>query len=268
MATMGKKLVFITGANTGIGYETVRALVQSPRPYHIFLGSRSVERGREAAEAVRAEFPDSPSSAEVIQVDISSDQSINDAFEKVKNGPGYIDALVNNAGLALAQKVDSGEMTIRESWNQTYDVNVAGTEVMTTVFAPLLLKSSDPRLVFVTSGLSSLQHTGASLYPPMRIPAGWPKAIPYNTSSYRSSKAALNMMMLWWHWALKEDGAKVWSISPGFLATGLGGIGNEVLKARGAGHPSLGGIFIKDVLEGKRDADVGKVISSGGIQPF
>ena len=98
MATVGKKLVFITGANTGIGYETVRALVQSPRPYHIFLGSRSVERGREAAEALRAEFPNSPSSAEVIQVDISSDQSINDAFEKVKNGPGYIDALVNNAG--------------------------------------------------------------------------------------------------------------------------------------------------------------------------
>ncbi len=93
-----KKIVFITGANTGIGLETVRALVQSSQAYHIFLGSRSVEKGTAAAASVEKEFPTSASSIEVIQIDITSDESIQAAFEKVKSGPGYIDVLVNNAG--------------------------------------------------------------------------------------------------------------------------------------------------------------------------
>jgi len=67
---------------------------------------------------------------------------------------------------------------------------------------------------------------------------------------------------------LKADGVKVFCISPGFLATGLGGIGKEKLKNMGAGDPSLGGIFIKDVVEGTRDEDSGKVVNSAGLQPW
>lgn len=75
------------------------------------------------------------------------------------------------------------------------------------------------------------------------------------------------MVMLGWHWILQNDGVKTWCISPGFLATGLGGDA-ELLKKMGAGDPSIGGQFIKDVIEGQRDADVGKVINRAGIQPW
>lgn len=51
--------------------------------------------------------------------------------------------------------------------------------------------------------------------------------------------------------------------SPGFLATNLGGSA-EQLKAMGAGDPALGGAFIKGIIEGERDADVGKVLSRYG----
>lgn len=70
-----------------------------------------------------------------------------------------------------------------------------------------------------------------------------------------------------WFRFLKNDGVKVWCISPGFLATGLGGSA-EATKALGAGDPALGGNFIKDVVEGKRDADVGKIIQRDIIQPW
>lgn len=96
---MDRTIVFITGANSGIGNETVKALVQSSRPYHILLGSRSVENGNRAVADLQNEFPDSSSSIETIQIDVSSDESITAAFEKVKQGPGYVDVLVNNAGM-------------------------------------------------------------------------------------------------------------------------------------------------------------------------
>lgn len=70
-----------------------------------------------------------------------------------------------------------------------------------------------------------------------------------------------------WHRVLSEDGVKVWGISPGFLATGLGGDA-ELNKKLGAADPSLGGEFVKNVLEGQRDADVGKVVLRDGVQPW
>ena len=166
--------------------------------------------------------------------------------------------------------INSGKLGIREGWNSAYDVNVSGTQVMTITFMPPLLQSSStPRLMFITSGLSTLAGSSSSNSPRyVNPPAGWPKEPTPSSIAYRSSKAALNMMMLDWHRLLKNDGAKVWCISPGMLATGLSGVGPEALRKIGAQDPKIGGEFIRDVVEGKRDADAGKVINKDGIQPW
>ena len=70
-----------------------------------------------------------------------------------------------------------------------------------------------------------------------------------------------------WYRMLKEDGVKVWCISPGFLATGLGG-NQEANKNFGAGDPATAGHFVRSVLEGYRDGDVGRVINRDGVQPW
>lgn len=92
------KIVLVTGGNNGIGYETVKALLQSEHLYRILLGSRSLEKAKLAIETLHKECPDSPSTVEALQVDLTSDESIEKAFEQVKTGPGHIDALINNAG--------------------------------------------------------------------------------------------------------------------------------------------------------------------------
>ena len=78
------------------------------------------------------------------------------------------------------------------------------------------------------------------------------------------------MMMLEWTRILKEDGVKIWCIAPGLLATGLGGLGPEKAKAMGARDPAFGGEFVKDVVEGKRDEDVGKTVRNynSPVQPW
>lgn len=136
---------------------------------------------------------------------------------------------------------------------------------MTSTFISLLLVAPNPRLLFMTSGTSTLAGTeNMAIYVNKYPSKGWPKSnsgIP----AYRSSKTGMNMMMREWYRLLHEDGVKVWCISPGFLATGLGG-DREANKAQGAGDPSVAGAFVRSVLQGARDADVGKCITKDGVQ--
>ena len=88
---------------------------------------------------------------------------------------------------------------------------------------PLLLKSTDPRLLFV-AGLSNITKASESYFPTPAQPSGWPKKIDFETIGYRCSKMALSMLMVDWNHKLQADGVKVWSVMPGFLATNLGGV--------------------------------------------
>ena len=94
-----QSIVLITGANTGIGFEAVKALLASSKVYHIIVGSRSPDKGEAAIQQLQGEFPESGSTLELLVVDIASDDSIKEALKAVSFKHGHIDALVNNAGL-------------------------------------------------------------------------------------------------------------------------------------------------------------------------
>lgn len=96
---MASKVVLITGANTGIGFQIVRALCSSSHAYDIVVGGRSEDKVQAAIETVRAEYPQTKSKLFPVQVDIESDESINKAFDVIKTQFGKIDVLVNNAGM-------------------------------------------------------------------------------------------------------------------------------------------------------------------------
>lgn len=159
---------------------------------------------------------------------------------------------------------------MRRGFGMSWDTNVTGTHILTHVLAPYLIKSARPRLLFMTSGLSSMSET---VSPPeiakglpsfASPPAGWPKDASATNMSYRSAKAGLNMLMREWVRVLGNDGVKVHCVSPGLLATGLGG-DQEFLKKIGAKHPSVGAEFVVRVVEGERDEDVGRVVRNQGV---
>lgn len=158
-------------------------------------------------------------------------------------------------------------MSMREMWNKSWNVNTTGTQIVTYTFVPLLLKAARPRILFITSGTSTLTGTENSSLFLDRAPAkGWPKQ-GFSVPAYRSSKTGMNMMMREWHRQLREDGVKVCCVSPGYLATSLGG-SQEANKAKGAVDPSVGAILIRSILEGDRDDDDGKVIRANDVQPW
>ncbi|KAJ7305650.1 hypothetical protein DFH08DRAFT_927535 [Mycena albidolilacea] len=267
-----KKVILITGANTGIGYEIVKALYATSVPYELIVGSRILSKGEDAIAALKSEIVSSPSSLSALQIDVSSDASLEAAIKDIIEKHGRIDTLINNAGAGFDVDIRDSKVGLREGFNAAWDINVSGTHVLTTLAAPLLLKSADPRLLFITSGTSSLIETDPGMWHNMEHlarlnaspPKGWPKPREFSPiATYRTTKTGLNMLMREW----------VRVLSPGFLATGLAGMGRDNLRKMGALEPSVGGEFVRDVVEGKRDADVGKIISapvirSNLIQPW
>ena len=92
-----KTIVLVTGGNTGIGYEVVKALLGSDRLYHVLLAGRDIKKGEDAAKSATAEV-ESKSTVEAVQIDVEDDESISKAYEQVSSNHSKIDALINNAG--------------------------------------------------------------------------------------------------------------------------------------------------------------------------
>ncbi|KAH9909499.1 NAD(P)-binding protein [Xylariomycetidae sp. FL2044] len=272
--SLTKEVVLVTGGNTGLGYEIVKALYKSEAVYDIIVGCRTVSKGEDAISRLQKEVPQSASTLSVQQADLSSDASLEGAIAAVASQHGRLDVLINNGGGGFDGEITQGRLSTREAFNAGWDVNVSGTHFLTQLAVLLLLKSPAPRLLFITSGTSSLEETErfdtAALQRLNSAPdKGWPKTEPPMAfTSYRASKTALNMLMREWARLLRNDGVKIWAVSPGFLATGLSGIGSERMRAMGAQDPSVGGEFVRDVVQGQRDADVGKIIRRDTLQPW
>jgi NAD(P)-dependent dehydrogenase (short-subunit alcohol dehydrogenase family) len=139
---------------------------------------------------------------------------------------------------------------------------------MTYKSVPLLLASPASRIIFITSGTSTLEGTSNVALPFNHSPpAGWPKPN-LQLPAYRSSKTGMNMMVLEWRRILRADSVKIVCVSPGYLATGLGK-GLEYNKKMGAIDPEIGAEFVRDCVEGQRDADAEKgIVNKSGMQPW
>jgi len=252
MAT-NKLIALITGANAGIGYETALAIAKNSK-YHTIIGSRSLEKGKVAVEKAKSAVPEA--SISTVQIDVTDDQSIENAVASVTKEFGRLDILINNAGII------SHAPKLIDNLRETFETNTFGAANVTDHFAPLLVKSQDARLIYVTSGLGSITYKMNPNHPFSSVPA----------PAYRMSKAALNMLMACNKAEYGPKGVKTWTFCPGYVVTNLSGTGEAGLKQRvdnGAGSPVVSGKNLADIVFGKRDEDEGKFVhDESGIHPW
>ena len=196
------KKALITGANKSIGFETARQLLQ--KGYYVYLGSRNLENGLEAVEKLKAE---SLTNLEAIQIDVSNDESVKAARVEMSKKTEVLDVLINNAGISGGMpQLTSTDIAV---FQQVFDTNLFGVVRVTQAFMDLLQKSAQPRIVNVTSGLSSLTlHNDPS----------W-KYYNVKAAVYNSSKAALNMYTITLAHELRDTPFKVNVVDPGYTAT-------------------------------------------------
>jgi NAD(P)-dependent dehydrogenase (short-subunit alcohol dehydrogenase family) len=191
-----QKIALVTGANKGIGFEVTRELARMG--LRVFLGARNIEAGRAAAEKLQVD-----GDVAVLEIDVSSADSVRNAAEQLTGQVDRLDVLVNNAGILLDEDKDALAIT-PEIFEATLRTNTLGPWLVAQTFAPLLKKSREPRIVNVSSGGGQLED-GAD---------GWAPA-------YCVSKTALNGVTVQLAAALPK--CAVNSVCPGWVRTDMGG---------------------------------------------
>jgi len=205
------KKVFITGANKSIGLETARQLLQ--QGFYVYLGSRSLANGRKAIDQLKSE---GLTHVEVIQIDVTDENSVKNARLEIGKRTDVLDVLVNNAGISGATFDDHGNFlpqtaadTGIDVFKEVYETNVYGVIRVTQAFLDLLKKSHEPRIVMISSSQGSITLHSDPTYKYYNIKG----------AVYLSSKSALNMYTVNLAYELRDTNFKVNAVSPGFTKT-------------------------------------------------
>lgn len=232
------KKAFITGANKSIGFETAKQLLQNG--YYVYLGSRDLDNGQEAVEKLKAE---GLKNVEVIQIDVSDDESVKAARAEVGKKTEVLDALINNAGITGGMPQGALVASI-DQFKKLFDTNLYGVVRVTQAFFDLLEKSAQPRIVMVSSlGSSMTLHNDPN----------W-KYYSHKSALYPSSKAALNMYTIDLAYELRDTAFKVNAVDPGFTKT-------DFNNHRGTGSVEEAGKRIAKYAIIGANAPTGKFIS-------
>ncbi|KIW00977.1 hypothetical protein, variant [Verruconis gallopava] len=246
-----KTVVLITGANSGIGFETAKLFATTSDEFCVILACRTRAKGEEAVSRIQAEGA-AKGELYAVQLDVSDASSIRQAVERVSSDVGRVDFLINNAGINVQMPDLATQMRC------LFAVNTAGQAAVTEAFKPLVQKSDRPRIVFVSSSVGSI---GLRCDPSNKSYHG-------SAIAYRVSKAGLNMLAACYAKELGEQfGCKVWALDPGLVATNLTGDADR-LRQRGAAEPVTSARTIMATCLGERDGEVGKLIHKDGVHPW
>jgi NAD(P)-dependent dehydrogenase (short-subunit alcohol dehydrogenase family) len=204
-STENSKVFFIAGANRGIGFNLVKTLKNDGI---IFATTRNPEASTELNELAKEN-----KNIHVIKLDVTSKRDAEKAAEEVKKIVDKVDVFYVNAGIANSY----APITVVEEddLDRHFRTNVYGAIFTFQAIYPLLQKSSDKTVVFISSIAGSV--------------LGF---FPMISGSYGPSKAALNHVVRQIDLELNDAGFKVVAMHPGLVSSDMGNYGLEQFKKK------------------------------------
>lgn len=196
---MNKLIILITGASSGIGYEAARMLAE--KGHKVYGAARRTER----MEPLR-KYGVIP-----VALDVTSDESANEAVDFIIRKEGRIDVLVNNAGYGELGPI---ETTSLENAQRQLDVNVLGLARMTQLVLPHMRSQKRGRIVNVASIAGHITFCFA----------GW----------YNASKYAVEALSDATRMEVKRYGIDVAIVEPGGVYSDWGRIAARQLRKASA----------------------------------
>ena len=185
---MEDKIIFITGASSGIGWATAEAF--SKRGAQLILCGRRKEKLEILARKLDVKTT-------ILIFDVRDKKAVFDAIENLPENWKKIDILINNAG--NAHGLDPVQTAKLEDWDAMIDGNVKGLMYVTKAVLPIMLSAKKGHII----NLGSI--AGKEVYP--------------NGSVYCSSKFAVDAFTQGLRIDLNSEGIRVGSVHPGLVDT-------------------------------------------------
>ncbi len=199
-----KKLAIVTGASRGLGYATSEALAQ--RGFKVVMAMRDPEKSQKQINALKMKELD----VVAMKLDVSQEKSILDFAEAFRREYGYLDVLVNNAGIFIDNE-DGGDKSVFKTKSstiqKTFATNTLGPFLLTQKLFHLMQQEGSGRVVNVSSGMGQLSDMDGAY------------------AAYRISKTSLNVVTQIFAAEGKGSDVLVNSICPGWVRTDMGGAG-------------------------------------------
>lgn len=201
------RIAIVTGANTGIGYETARMLAL--RGAKVVLACRNLEKAEAARDRILAEKP--PGQVEVAALDLSDLESVARFAQTFGKQHDKLDLLINNAGVMVPPFGRT-----KQGFELQFGTNHLGHFALTSHLLPLLEKTRGARIVVVSSTAQSVGQIDLE-------DLNWEHKKYKAWRAYGQSKLANMMFALELQRRLAAAGSKVLvtAAHPGWTATDL-----------------------------------------------
>jgi NAD(P)-dependent dehydrogenase (short-subunit alcohol dehydrogenase family) len=207
MPRLDGKIAVVTGANSGLGFETSHAL--TVKGAKVIMTSRNMEKGEAAAEKIRQEYPQAD--VEVWQLDLADLDSIQRFAHKFKSRYPLLDILVNNAGvMALPHRQETAD-----GFEMQFGTNHLGHFALTGLLIDPIRRAPAARVVTVSSGAHRMGNMEFG-------DLNWDYSYD-RWSAYGRSKLANLLFAYELQRKLAETGTRAISVAahPGYAATNL-----------------------------------------------
>jgi NAD(P)-dependent dehydrogenase (short-subunit alcohol dehydrogenase family) len=209
---MQGKTVVVTGANSGIGFETALALASMGA--RVLVTARNADKGRAAVAAITQRLQ-GEGRVQLVVFDLADLSSVRQGAAEILDQAPRIDVLVNNAGLVLTERAETVD-----GYEATFAINHLGPFLLTNLLLQRIASSAPSRIVNVASTAHNAARKGipfddlqsATNYRGMRV--------------YGQSKLANILFTLELARRFEGKGVTANSLHPGTVRTGYGGDGD------------------------------------------
>ncbi len=192
MNNLANKIVFITGASSGIGKACAEAF--AGQKANLILTARRIEKLNELAQKLSAE---TGVKVKCMELDVRDKNKVSEVVSSLNGDWKNIDVLLNNAGLARGfDKIYEGNT---EDWEEMIDTNIKGLLYVTRQILPLMVTREKGHIINIGS------LAGHEVYP--------------NGNVYAATKFAVNALSRSIRLDVIDKGIRVSSVDPGLVET-------------------------------------------------
>ena len=149
------KIIVITGASSGIGYSTAKALAK--KGAKIVAGARRLDR----LETLKKEIIDDDGEIIICETDVTKKSDCDNLVKQAIDKHGTVDVLINNAGLMPLSFVKSLKI---DEWDRMIDVNIKGVLYCTAAVIPTMVEKKSGHIVNISSVAGRVVFPAGSVY--------------------------------------------------------------------------------------------------------